>query len=106
MIVLSLSSLSITTSAISSVTTVRPSQGAGLRANLAFLAPHCPAKIAFGIMPWMPLVPSATWVKRSKIDARPCPFLADRGETSRPRRGSHLILEAPLSASADIALTR
>ena len=27
-----------------------------------FYLAYCEVKIAFGIMPWMPLVPSTTWV--------------------------------------------
>jgi hypothetical protein len=31
-------------------------------ARHALMRSHCAVKIAFGIIPWMPLVPSTTWV--------------------------------------------
>jgi hypothetical protein len=44
--------------------TSRVKRNAQFQSLLAQLARpfHCAAKIAFGIMPWMPLVPSTTWV--------------------------------------------
>jgi hypothetical protein len=41
--------------------TIGPAKGRTRWLNPSY-NPHCPTKMAFGIMPWMPFVPSTTWV--------------------------------------------
>ena len=40
----------------------QPAASVPKRSFARFAVAYCEVKIAFGIMPWMPLVPSTTWV--------------------------------------------